>query len=206
MNFFARQAVAFNNDLKRSCGALLGIAHGVLADGELNDAEIDYLRRWLQENENLAACWPGNVLSQRIAEVLADGHISRDERDQLVQTLTQLIGGASSEPVPTNGGVSGLALDDVETISVAGASFLLTGDFAYGPRSRCERVVIDHGGLLLPSVSKKLNYLVVGGLGSAEWKHGSFGTKIERAMQLKQAGVPVRVVHEDVLMASVFSK
>lgn len=43
-------------------------------------------------------------------------------------------------------------------------------------------------------MTKKLDYLVVGGLGSLEWKHGSFGTKIEKAMQHKRAGVPLFIV------------
>jgi hypothetical protein len=38
---------------------------------------------------------------------------------------------------------------------------------------------------------------VVGSLGSQEWKHGSFGTKIDRAMELKQQGAPIAVVKED---------
>lgn len=34
-------------------------------------------------------------------------------------------------------------------------------------------------------------------MGSPEWKHGSFGTKIERAMQLKQEGAPLFILHEE---------
>jgi hypothetical protein len=46
-------------------------------------------------------------------------------------------------------------------------------------------------------LNKKLTYLIVGGLGSPEWKHGSFGTKIEKAMQYKRQGLGIMIVHED---------
>lgn len=53
------------------------------------------------------------------------------------------------------------------------------------------------GGSVTNSVSRKLDYLVLGGLGSTEWKHGSFGTKVEKAMSLKQNGAALKIIHED---------
>lgn len=40
MNPYQARAIAFNNELRRSCGALVGIIQGMLADGQLNDREI----------------------------------------------------------------------------------------------------------------------------------------------------------------------
>ena len=44
---------------------------------------------------------------------------------------------------------------------------------------------------------------MIGGLGSTEWKHGSFGTKVHKAMQYKQSGVPIQIVHEDPFAAAL---
>lgn len=34
-------------------------------------------------------------------------------------------------------------------------------------------------------------------MGSPEWKYGSFGTKIEKAVSYRDGGLPLRIVHED---------
>lgn len=79
----------------------------------------------------------------------------------------------------------------------------LTGNFVYAPKSACEEAVVKRGGFVKASVSKKVRYLVVGSLGSPEWKHGSYGTKIERAMQLKRDGGLILLVKEDAWAAAL---
>lgn len=195
-NFFARQGVAFRNDLHRSAGALLGIAQGLICDAHLNDSEIHFLNDWLNKNENIANTWPGDVLHARVRTVLADGRVSEAERDYLLETLRKLIGG-TLEDLGEAAHVSELMFDMVESIRFNGATFCLTGDFVFAPRSVCADAIERRGGSVSSSVTRKVNYVVVGGLGSSEWKHGSFGTKIEKAMDLKRDGVPLLIVHED---------
>jgi hypothetical protein len=200
--FFGRLAMKFQNELNNSSAALLGIIQGVLADGHLNDSEILFLRDWLSNNETIASAWPGNVLCTRIEATLEDGQITKDEREHLVATLQQIVGGTLQE-LAESGHVSALALDDVTALDFQDHRFCLTGDFVFGPRNTCERAIEMRGGAVASAVSKKIRYLVVGGLGSSEWKHGSFGTKIERAIELKQNGFPLFIVHEDVWASSL---
>ncbi|MET3603213.1 NAD-dependent DNA ligase [Sphaerotilus sulfidivorans] len=195
-NLFVRQGVAFKNDLNRSLGALVGIAQGLVCDAHLNDSEITFLNSWLNENENISMSWPGDVVHARVKNVLADGVVSDDERKYLLETLQKLIGGTLEELQQTTH-VSELMLDDVPSVNFSGHTFCLTGEFVFAPRSLCAEAIERRGGKVATAVSKKLNYLVVGGLGSPEWKHGSFGTKVEKAMALKRAGASLLVVHED---------
>lgn len=195
-NFYTRQSAAFKNDLNRSLGALLGIAQGLLCDGHLNDQELRFLRDWLTQNDAIAATWPGDVVHARVRDVLADGVVTQEERAYLMETLQQLIGGALEELADATH-VTELALDRTATITIQNFTFCLTGDFVFAPRSHCESVIKKLGGIVSSSVNKKLNYLVVGGLGSKEWKHGSFGTKIEKAIEYKRSGLPILIVHED---------
>lgn len=194
--FFARQAIAYKNDLTRSLGALLGIAQGMLCDGHLNDQEIRFLSDWLASNDAIANSWPGDILCQRVRDALKDGVITKEEREHLAATLQQIIGG-EREDLAEASHVTGLALDRDAVVLVPNSTFCLTGDFVYAPRRVCEDMTAKRGGSLASGVTKKLSYLVVGGLGSKEWKHGSFGTKIEKAMQYKRDGVPILIVHED---------
>lgn len=195
-SMYTRQAAAFRNELKQSCAALVGIVQGILADGELHDREVEFLSAWLKRAENVSMLWPGNVIAAQIGQALSDGHISPEERAHLVDTLQKLVGGVLDDAVAL-GPINALALDDVSEVEVAGRSFCFTGDFVFGPRSICEAAITRRGGAV-SAITKKLNYLVIGGLGSPEWKHGSYGTKIEKAVAYRAAGVPLLIVHEDV--------
>ena len=195
-NSTARQSATSRNDLNRSLGALVGIAQGLVCDAQLNESEIAFLNQWLNANESIALSFPGDVIHVRVKDVLSDGVVTEDERTYLFDTLQKLIGGTLEELEQT-AHVSELMLDQVSSVIFDDRTFCLTGDFVFAPRSLCEEAIKRRGGTVSNSVSKKLNYLVVGGLGSSEWKHGSFGTKVERAMALKREGALLLVVHED---------
>jgi NAD-dependent DNA ligase len=195
INIYQRQAAAFRNEMRTSCAALVGIVQGLMADEVLNDQEILFLKSWLDSAQNVSLSWPGTVIHAQVQAVLADGVVTADERAHLVDTLAQLLGGKLDE-VAEASFVSELPIDQLHGIEMLGKQFCFTGDFVFGPRKNCEEAVVRRGGLI-SGVTKKLDYLVVGGLGSPEWKHGSFGTKIEKAMQHKQGGVPLFIVHED---------
>ena len=200
-NFFARQGAAYANDMKRSLGALVGIAQGVLCDGRLSDEEIGFLGKWLRENEAIANEWPGDVVHARVRAALADGIITEAERSHIVETLTDLIGGSAEQATQRNQ-VTNLAFDSVDTVAFPTRSFCLTGDFLYAPRESCIAAIETRGGRV-GGVTKKLTYLIIGSRGSAEWKHGTFGTKVEKAMQYKRAGAPILIVAEEKWVAAL---
>jgi NAD-dependent DNA ligase len=194
-NYFARQAASYSNEMKRSLGALVGIAQGVLCDRRLVDEEVHFLNAWLEQNDAIAYQWPGDVIHKRIRGALEDGVITEAERVHLIETLQQLIGG-SLEDLATSTHVTELAFDEVSNVTFSGQRFCFTGEFVFGPRDRCAALTEQRGGSV-GSVTKNLRYLIVGGLGSPEWKHGSFGTKIEKAVRYRGEGLPVLIVHED---------
>lgn len=201
-NLYTRQAAAFRNEMRQSCAALVGIVQGILADGELQDREVTFLQSWLRGAENVALTWPGSAIYAQVNDILADGIITAEERAHLTDTLLRLVGGTLDE-LAESSHVSELPIDAHAEIDVLQRVFCFTGDFVFGPRSICERAVSTRGGVISASVTKKLHYLVVGGLGSAEWKHGSFGTKIEKAVEYRQSGIPIKIVHEDTWASSL---
>lgn len=135
---FARKTATDQRLLTRSCESLIGICRGLLADQELNDSEINYLTAWLADNDALSVTWPGEVIVARIRDVLADGHISDDERQHLKDTLSRLIGGTLEETGTTDGVSTRLPVDVVESIKIVDSSFCFTGNFMYGTRLKCE--------------------------------------------------------------------
>ena len=181
--------------LKRSCESLLGICSGLIADGDLNDLEIKFLRTWLAEHSELATTWPGEVVLRRIENVLVDGVVTEAERAHLLETLRQLVGGCFAETGASPDGATALPVDERVIVRIVGHSFCFTGQFLFGTRSLCERSVLDRGGLV-SGIKKDLAFLVVGELSSREWKYTSFGTKIEAALGLKAKGSSLAIVSE----------
>lgn len=175
---------------------LIGLATGMLSDGELSDEEIKFLDDWLTNHDAISHEWPGSVIHNRIRVALEDGVITNDERSYLVETLQLLIGG-NAEKLFDESHATDLCLDEDIKITFADSAFCFTGDFVFGPRSACAQFTSNKGGRIIKGITKKLDYLIIGSLGSQEWKHGSFGTKIEKAMNYKSQGVPINILGED---------
>lgn len=181
--------------LRRSCESLLGIAAGLIADGDLNTQEVQFLSTWLSENPALAESWPGEVIFKRVRQVLADGVISDEERAYLLDTLTQLVGGAFSLDGAVSTSSTQLPTDEGVVVQIPNSSFCFTGKFIFGTRAACERAIESRGGRV-GAIQRSLSYLVIGELSSRDWKYSAYGTKIESAMRLKTEGLPLSIVSE----------
>ncbi|MBP8023970.1 MAG: BRCT domain-containing protein [Candidatus Competibacteraceae bacterium] len=82
-------------------------------------------------------------------------------------------------------------------IVFSGHSFCFTGKFDFGHRAACENVINEKGGTPAKGVSGSLDFLVIGTQGSPDWKRGTYGNKIEKAIVLRREhGKPV-IVSED---------
>ena len=73
---------------------------------------------------------------------------------------------------------------------------VFTGVMAFGPRKDCQALVEERGGLI-GGVSKKVHYLMVGSAGHEQWRHSTYGTKITKAVELREAGASIAIVGED---------
>lgn len=179
---------------------LLGLSRALIADRELSDLEIRYLQHWLGRCREFTHAWPFSGLSKRLSSVLADRVVTAEEREDLIDALAKLVGGAFIESGSAVGNATrahemdGLHTDEIR---IPGSTFLFTGKFILGPRKKCEELVSRYGGSIASNISRQVNYLVVGTLSSRDWKHEAFGRKVEAAMQLRQEGHPVAVVSEE---------
>jgi len=66
---------------------LISIIDGIVADGIVNDAEVLYLDTWLLEAKHIINNGVIKSLSARVSDILADGVITSDEREDLKQQL-----------------------------------------------------------------------------------------------------------------------
>jgi len=190
-------SVNWHRNLAKSTSALLGLCTGLIADRVLTNDEIALLDTWLADNGDVAASWPGDAIAGRLREILADGIVTEEERADLFDTLSRLVGGTLEEHGAASGMATRFGIDAPASIEINGRVFCFTGKFIYGPRARCEKAILERGGRALDNVTRQLDYLVIGTLASRDWAHTSHGRKIEKAHELRANGHAVLVVAEE---------
>lgn len=179
----------------RQIDELIGLARGLVADGTINQQEVEYLQKWLAVNVDTTGHPLIVSLYDRINEVLSDGTADDDERRELFDTLSGLTGGdveLGELLKPTDLPLCRPAPD----LRFAGWRYTFTGTFNFGQRKACEQAVAERGAAH-GSLTLKTNVLVVGSYATASWKHSSFGDKILRAATWRQDGKPIAIVSED---------
>lgn len=181
---------------RRSADALIGITAGLTADGKINQLEAEFLKNWIETHLIHLEDPVVNILYQRLADMLSDGVLDEDESVELLEILHQFAGLPVGAPQRT-ANVSSLPLNDpIPELDWLDRVFLFTGVMAYGPRKDCELLITERGGVIGNSVSKKVHFLVVGSIGNEQWLHSSYGTKIKKAVELRNSGVPIAIISE----------
>ena len=85
-----------------------------------------------------------------------------------------------------------------EFSNIAGKSIVLTGDFEIAEREDIEAKLISLGAVIRKDVSGNTDYLIIGNLGHSQWYYGSYGRKIEKALELQKQGKKITMIDEDV--------
>lgn len=178
----------------RQIDELIGLCRGMAADGAINQLEAEFLQKWLAANIEISGQPVIQTLYRRVSEVLADGRLEDDEAHDLLSTLDQL----SSRDFE-HGEVlksSDLPLcDPAPHLVFKDRLYCFTGTFNFGRRAECEKAVFAKGAQS-GSLTKKTDVLVIGVYATESWKHSSFGNKIIKACEMRDAGVPISIVSE----------
>jgi hypothetical protein len=197
----------FNRErsLDRDISELLGLAKGLLADGDISPSEVGMVANWVSEHPDTVAEWPVSILFDRLERIFADGRIDNPEREDLAELLSSLVGGTTGTVLGQDGS-STLPLDaPPPAIRWDGAVFVVTGRLAFGPRALCKKQIEKLGGLCHDRITLKTNYLIVGTFASRDWIQGSYGRKIEEAVELRKQGHAIAIIGEDHWAASLMA-
>lgn len=178
----------------RQIDELIGIARGLIADGHINQAEVEFLQKWLVANAHISDQPVIRVLYSRVGEILGDGIVNEDEKGELLDTLSQF----SNRDFEIGEVLKSSTLplcDPAPKLSFEGLRYCFTGTFNYGQRKHCEQAVIERGAQV-GSLTQKTNVLVIGIYATESWKHSSFGNKILKAGDMRDQGYPISIVSE----------
>lgn len=178
----------------RLVNELIGLSHGIIADGTVNQRETEYLQKWLVANVGASDNPIVANLLHRVNDMLRDGFLDADEAAELFETLRKFSGGdfelgelLKSTSLPLDSPPPEISFDQTR--------FCFTGTFAFGSRRDCEDAVERHGASA-GSLTSKTDYLVIGTYATESWIHSSYGRKIERAVEMKHEGLPISIVGE----------
>lgn len=184
----------------RAADELVGLCRGVLADGAVSGQEASFLLGWCERNAHLANDYPFNYLYRALHGALTDGVLDPEEEADLLGTLLALVGGETHvqarDQVIASLSTTLPLCRPAPQVEFSGRAFVVTGTFAYGARVNVTKAILDRGGEVKGAITKKVDYLVIGEIGSQAWKHSAWGRKIEQAIGLRDQGAPLRIVSE----------
>lgn len=179
----------------RQIDELVGLARGVAADGTLNQAEVEFLQKWLAANISISNQPMIRKLYERINNILLDGVADTEECRDLLDTLNNF----SNRDFELGEVLKSSTLplcDPAPPLFFKGRRYCFTGTFNFGGRGDCEAAVFDRGGIA-GSLTRGTNVLVIGVYATESWKHSSFGNKIIKAVDMREDGVPISIVSEE---------
>lgn len=179
----------------RQIDELIGISRGIIADGQVNKAEAEFLQKWLAVNTSISGEPLILGLYRRVAEILSDGVFDEEEKAELFDTLNRFTVGdfeLGEVMKPTT-----LPLcHPAPTLSFSGLRYCFTGTFNFGQRKHCEAAVVERGASV-GGITQKTQVLVIGAYATESWKHSSFGNKILQAAEWREGGFPISIVSEE---------
>lgn len=184
-------------DLQR----LHAIVGGIVADGHISEEELRGLSTWLQDHEHLKTCWPYDEVGSLITAVLADKRIDEQEHKMLKDFFSEFVAVLDERTIVSPSISEGATLVGLcavcPEIEFNGSKFCFTGASTLYTRSQLSETVSRLGGEVVPSMTAKVRYLVIGAEGNPCWAYACYGRKVEKAVELRKSGVRVLIVHEN---------
>lgn len=182
---------------------LNGLVHGIMADKEISDGEIQTLRLWLDANDFLQGTYPFDELCSIIHTIMEDKIITEDERNGLLAFMSNLVDFKDSynlveadfAELRSKYSIGGICAYCPE-LEIVGKTFCFTGESYRSTRAEIKAEIERIGGIFRTSVTKSTDYLVVGNAGNPCWAYSCYGRKIEEAMALRKAGAKVQIINE----------
>lgn len=191
----------YYNTVTTDLQTLQGICHGILADGIINENEVQELEEWLEQNSHLSSYYPYDEIRSLILSIVSDGKVEEEEILILKAYLKQFVTLENNEVVAQidketfDIKISGHCTSDPD-IQIDGKSFCVTGVLKSGNRIDIEKIITDMGGITTISVTKKTDYLIVGDNGNPAWAFACYGRKVEKALEMRKSGHQICLVHE----------
>ena len=191
---------------------LHGLLHGIRADDVINEEEATALGSWLVANETHAGVWPINEVVDHVESFLAANDATSHGRllqfcERLSEVDSATVGtrGRSEQELTDGRSLAPAAAIYTPGVSVdfEGYLFCFTGQPESYTKDQLADLVRNLGGNVHPRVTKKVDFLVVGGAGDPAWAFGNYGTKVAKAIKYREKGCDIAIVSEETLIDAI---
>lgn len=169
----------------KSLYEFMALLEGISSDEIINDQEIVELKKWMDINEQFKGAYPFNQILNKLETVVSNKQINSVLETELLEMIKNFF-------KPT--------LDQCEFMDIKNKIVCLTGNFSFGQRSQLEKLIVLKQGVISHSITKKVDYLVLGSKGSTGYKYGKYGSKVNKALMMKSEGHKIELLSEERLM------
>ena len=188
-------------DEKADIQRLHAILGSICFDNTITKEELSNLSLWMQDHEYLKKKYPYDEVESLITSTMSDKVIDDIEQKRLICFFNEFIplldGKTIIDPgIMIGGKVIGLCSVCPE-IKFAGSRFCFTGASSRYTRDKLAEIAQKLGGEVTSSVSKNLDYLVIGAEGNPYWAFACYGRKVEKAVEVRKSGGHLQIVHEN---------
>jgi hypothetical protein len=184
-----RQSRIDNYCSKSSMNRFLGFCRGVACDGVIRLSEAAKIVDLCEKNPKFLDVIGVKQICFICREAISDGEIDEEESKDICLAISEIVGDsygdtglASSFKVAA---FSETYLQDLEA-ELIDRVVVFTGNFSTSPRSILEQFVEERGAIVAKHVSSNTHLLIVGGEASRDWIELNRGTKIRKALELRQ--------------------
>lgn len=153
-----------------------------LEDKKLNNETI---LNWIEENQKFNNTYPFKQIINKLEQISKPISITPIIELELLEMIKNFLN-------PT--------IDQCENIDIKDKKICLTGDFNFGDKKQLEKFIKLKQGIISKSVTKKVDYLVIGNKSSTGYKYGRFGAKVNRALMIQSEGQDIKMISENRLM------
>jgi hypothetical protein len=174
----------------------LGLISGIVADDQINPEEFAYLHEWLNKHIDLVDDATVRSVATKMVEFSALKQATPSDEEALLSFLKQTAGIRFLETGAADAHPMDHIADSIESMNHERAAICFTGVFNTGTRKEVEAIAIKLGATPRKDPSKSIHYVVIGSQVSPDWKHTSFGRKIQKAIELRDGGHPLIILTE----------
>lgn len=174
----------------------LGLISGIVSDDQINADEFAYLIEWLNKHADLIDEATVKSVVAKMVEFSALDQVTPSDEEALVSFLKQTVGIRFLETGAADVHPMDHIADSIESMNHERAAICFTGVFNTGTRKEVEAIAIKLGATPRQDPSKSIHYVVIGSQVSPDWKHTSFGRKIQKAIELRESGHPLIILTE----------
>jgi len=161
------------------------ILQDVVSDNVLTEDEVYRLKEWLINNEEYHRSFPFDQIRSTIENALEDNVLEDTELQEMLKIFKHI-----NKPL-FYGGITKMSKS-----KLLGKSVCIDGDFLNGSYDEIKNCLENNGFVVKSGVSSKVDFLIVGELGSNDWAFDNYGNKILKAMELQFKGKDIKIVKE----------